>query len=222
MGVNAPARTVVFHSTRKHDGTGFRNLLPGEYTQMAGRAGRRGLDKVGTVALLCVGDELPDEAATRQMVTGRATRLESQFRLTYGMVLNLLRVEDLRVEDMLKRSFAEFHSQREAVAKKGELVRAEVALRRLRQLAEAAAAEDAAGWAAAAEHSRLAAEAEAAAARAQALIMSGRAKARTAAADSPHPASANHFCVLLPPYSSFRVLRPRRTAACPAFLSPLA
>lgn len=41
-----PARTVVFNALRKHDGRDFRDLLPGEYTQMAGRAGRRGLDKV--------------------------------------------------------------------------------------------------------------------------------------------------------------------------------
>ena len=53
MGVNMPARTVVFDSIRKHDGTVFRNLLSGEYIQMAGRAGRRGLDPTGTVILLC-------------------------------------------------------------------------------------------------------------------------------------------------------------------------
>ncbi|GAA6066513.1 helicase SKI2W [Tachysurus ichikawai] len=53
MGVNMPARTVVFDSIRKHDGTGFRNLHPGEYIQMAGRAGRRGLDATGTVIILC-------------------------------------------------------------------------------------------------------------------------------------------------------------------------
>lgn len=47
MGVNMPARSVVFNSYRKHDGKNFRDLLPGEYTQMAGRAGRRGLDPVG-------------------------------------------------------------------------------------------------------------------------------------------------------------------------------
>ena len=46
MGVNAPARSVAFHSLRKHDGRSFRQLMAGEYTQMAGRAGRRGLDKV--------------------------------------------------------------------------------------------------------------------------------------------------------------------------------
>jgi antiviral helicase SKI2 len=46
MGVNMPARAVVFNGFRKHDGKGFRDLLSGEYTQMAGRAGRRGLDSV--------------------------------------------------------------------------------------------------------------------------------------------------------------------------------
>ena len=58
MGVNAPTRTVVFHSIRKHDGKNHRYLLPSEYTQMAGRAGRRGLDAVGTVLIACW-DELP-------------------------------------------------------------------------------------------------------------------------------------------------------------------
>jgi superfamily II RNA helicase len=48
MGVNMPARTVVFDSIRKHDGKQFRTLLPAEYIQMAGRAGRRGLDSTGT------------------------------------------------------------------------------------------------------------------------------------------------------------------------------
>jgi hypothetical protein len=47
MGVNMPARTVVFDSIRKHDGKQFRTLLPAEYIQMAGRAGRRGLDSTG-------------------------------------------------------------------------------------------------------------------------------------------------------------------------------
>ena len=54
-----PARTVVFDSIRKHDGTSFRDLLPGEYIQMAGRAGRRGKDKTGTVIILCKADVPP-------------------------------------------------------------------------------------------------------------------------------------------------------------------
>ncbi|CAD6958842.1 unnamed protein product, partial [Tilletia controversa] len=47
MGVNMPARCVIFSNTRKHDGRGFRDLLAGEYTQMSGRASRRGLDTTG-------------------------------------------------------------------------------------------------------------------------------------------------------------------------------
>ncbi|KAI9196543.1 hypothetical protein LWI28_024817 [Acer negundo] len=111
MGVNAPARTVVFDTLRKFDGRGFRQLLPGEYTQMAGRAGRRGLDKIGTVVVMCR-DEIPEEVELKHVIVGSATRLESQFRLTYIMIMHLLRVEELKVEDMLKRSFAEFHAQK--------------------------------------------------------------------------------------------------------------
>ncbi|XP_051134448.1 DExH-box ATP-dependent RNA helicase DExH11 isoform X2 [Andrographis paniculata] len=122
MGVNAPARTVVFDSLRKFDGKEFRQLLPGEYTQMAGRAGRRGLDKIGTVAIMCR-DELPEENDLKNVIVGSATRLESQFRLTYIMILHLLRVEELKVEDMLKRSFAEFHAQKKLPEKQQLLMR---------------------------------------------------------------------------------------------------
>ncbi|OMO90526.1 hypothetical protein COLO4_19087 [Corchorus olitorius] len=111
MGVNAPARTVVFDTLRKFDGKEFRQVLPGEYTQMAGRAGRRGLDKIGTVIVMCR-DEIPEERDLKHVMTGTPTKLESQFRLTYIMILHLLRVEELKVEDMLKRSFAEFHAQK--------------------------------------------------------------------------------------------------------------
>ncbi|KAH9503389.1 Helicase SKI2W [Bulinus truncatus] len=111
MGVNMPAKTVVFDSIRKHDGLNFRNLLPGEYIQMAGRAGRRGLDTTGTVILLCKGD-VPEASELHKMMLGKPTSLESHFRLTYSMILNLLRAEQLRVQDMIKRSFSEFHHQK--------------------------------------------------------------------------------------------------------------
>ncbi len=48
----------------------------------------------------------------KRIILGKPGKLESQFRLTYNMILNLLRVEDFKVEDMIKRSFSEFHSQR--------------------------------------------------------------------------------------------------------------
>jgi superfamily II DNA/RNA helicase len=85
MGVNMPARTVLFNGTRKHDGVSFRDLLPGEYTQMSGRAGRRGLDSVGTVLVAAWGDKLPEVTDLHHMLKGRATKLSSQFRLTYTM-----------------------------------------------------------------------------------------------------------------------------------------
>ncbi|XP_021720755.1 DExH-box ATP-dependent RNA helicase DExH11-like [Chenopodium quinoa] len=111
MGVNAPARTVVFDTLRKFDGKEYRQIIPGEYTQMAGRAGRRGLDKFGTVIIMCR-DEILEERDLRHIIVGHPTKLESQFRLTYIMILQLLRVEELKIEDMLKRSFAEFHTQK--------------------------------------------------------------------------------------------------------------
>jgi antiviral helicase SKI2 len=122
-----PAKCVVFSDIRKHDGRAFRQLLPGEYTQMAGRAGRRGLDTTGTVIIIAH-DSLPEvciftlavpdysrigQLTTLQnMILGIPTKLTSQFRLTYNMILNLLRVEALRVEEMIKRSFSENASQR--------------------------------------------------------------------------------------------------------------
>lgn len=112
IGVNMPARCVVFAGTRKHDGVQFRDLTPGEYTQMAGRAGRRGLDTVGTVIIYGAGRELQPIDVLNKMMTGSATRLTSQFRLTYAMILRLLRAAELSVADMIKRSFSEFGSQK--------------------------------------------------------------------------------------------------------------
>ena len=112
MGLNLPTRTVVFSGFRKHDGRSFRDLLPGEYTQMAGRAGRRGLDLVGSVIIVSSGtEEAPPAATLRQMILGNPTKLRSQFRLTYNMILNLLRVEALKIEEMIKRSFSENATQ---------------------------------------------------------------------------------------------------------------
>ena len=113
MGLNLPTRTVVFSGYRKHDGHSFRNLLPGEYTQMAGRAGRRGLDTVGSVIIVPPGGnpEAPPVEQLKQMIQGEPSKLRSQFRLTYNMILNLLRVEALKIEEMIKRSFSEHATQ---------------------------------------------------------------------------------------------------------------
>ncbi|KRY68407.1 Helicase SKI2W [Trichinella pseudospiralis] len=106
MGINMPAKTVVFNSMDKHDGRTARLLNPGEYTQMAGRAGRRGLDSIGTVILLCR-DRVPNMSDLRTMILGTSPRMESQFRVTYTMILNLLRYQPLSPEMMFGRSFVE-------------------------------------------------------------------------------------------------------------------
>lgn len=112
MGLNLPTRTVVFSGYRKHDGHSFRDLLPGEYTQMAGRAGRRGLDTVGSVIIVpSGGGEAPPVVDLQKMMLGEPQKLRSQFRLTYNMILNLLRVEALKIEEMIKRSFSEHATQ---------------------------------------------------------------------------------------------------------------
>lgn len=108
LGVNMPARTVVFSGVRKHDGRNFRFLEAGEYTQMSGRAGRRGLDNVGHVYLFFPPDErCPNERQLCNVMTGKPISLTSAFRLTYNMILNVLRVDEMRVEEMMKQSFSE-------------------------------------------------------------------------------------------------------------------
>ena len=68
MGVNMPARSVVFDSIEKHDGKRKRDLLSSEYIQMAGRAGRRGLDLTGTVIILCKDYEIPESSELHRMI----------------------------------------------------------------------------------------------------------------------------------------------------------
>ncbi|KAJ2732895.1 Antiviral helicase ski2 [Coemansia sp. BCRC 34962] len=127
MGVNMPAKCVVFSSIKKHDGRSFRDLLPGEYTQMAGRAGRRGLDDTGVV-IINAANEVPDTVTLHTMLLGAATKLQSQFRLTYTMILNLLRAKQLRVEEVIKRSFGESDSQGQAPEQTQRLLKAKAQL----------------------------------------------------------------------------------------------
>ncbi|KAG5442926.1 Exosome RNA helicase MTR4 [Clonorchis sinensis] len=108
MGLNMPARTVLFTSARKYDGQSYRWITPGEYIQMSGRAGRRGKDDSGTVILM-VDETMTDEAA-RQIMMGPPPPLNSAFRLTNNMLLNLLRVEEINPEYMMERSFCQFQN----------------------------------------------------------------------------------------------------------------
>lgn len=111
MGVNMPARSVVFDSIKKHDGKHRRYLVPSEYIQMAGRAGRRGKDTVGTVIVLCK-KEVPEASELINMALGKPTALESKFQLKYSTILTLLRARHhLPMESVIEKSFIEHERQ---------------------------------------------------------------------------------------------------------------
>lgn len=108
IGLNMPAKTVVFTSVRKFDGFSQRWVTPSEFVQMSGRAGRRGLDDRGIVIMM-IGEEM-DPAVAKEIVRGEQDRLNSAFHLGYNMVLNLMRVEGISPEFMLERCFFQFQN----------------------------------------------------------------------------------------------------------------
>lgn len=89
MGVNMPTRTVIFTQTTKYDGNGTRPLRPEEYGQMAGRAGRRGLDDFGTVIILPE-DEMPSEKEAKDMIMASPQTINSKLDIDYSYILKRL------------------------------------------------------------------------------------------------------------------------------------
>ena len=126
-GLNMPAKTVVFTHARKFDGGAFRWISSGEYTQMSGRAGRRGLDEKGTVILMI--DSKMDPATAKSMLRGQSDPLYSEFHLTYPMLVNMMRVEGANVEDLIKRSYRQFQSEKRIPALEDKLQRVEQEMR---------------------------------------------------------------------------------------------
>jgi superfamily II RNA helicase len=87
-GINMPARTTIISDISKRSDEGHRTLTPSEFLQMSGRAGRRGMDKIGYVVTAATPFHDPTEIAT--LAQADADPLQSQFTPTYSMVLNLL------------------------------------------------------------------------------------------------------------------------------------
>ena len=106
-GINMPARTTVISTLSKRTDTGHRLLNASEFLQMAGRAGRRGMDERGHVVTLQTPFEGAKEAA--YLATSKSDPLVSQFTPSYGMVLNLLQTHSLgEAKELVERSFGQY------------------------------------------------------------------------------------------------------------------
>lgn len=123
IGLNMPAKTVVFTSVRKFDGTQLRWVTPSEFIQMSGRAGRRGLDERGIVIMMI--DEQMEPGAAKEIVRGEQDKLNSAFYLGYNMILNLMRVEAINPEFMLERCFYQFQNAASVTGLEKKLVEKE-------------------------------------------------------------------------------------------------
>ncbi len=115
VGINMPAKSVAFASMYKFDGMNFRLMTSQEYFQMAGRAGRRGIDKVGSVYIMINRNEYDSTSKLKKITTSESEPIISQFRLSYNTVINLVNnyQDDETRELILKSSFDYFQRKQE-------------------------------------------------------------------------------------------------------------
>lgn len=108
-GINMPARSTVISAISKRTDNGHRLLTANEFLQMSGRAGRRGMDKVGYVTVVGTAFQSPEEVA--ELVLSEANPLESRFSPKYSMVLNLLQKFSIdEAKELILKSFGYFSS----------------------------------------------------------------------------------------------------------------
>jgi len=110
MGVNMPTKTVIFYKTSKFDGKGKRDLKPAEYIQMAGRAGRRGLDDFGNVIIIPDKDltNSKDENRAKKMIKTEPEKLKSRLQIDFSFILKRM---IMLYEDSLDKSIVPFISE---------------------------------------------------------------------------------------------------------------
>ena len=114
LGINMPARSVVLDKLTKWDGSAHVDITPGEYTQLTGRAGRRGIDVEGHAVVVDHG--ALDPVALAGLASRRTYPLRSSFRPTYNMAVNLVaQVGRDRAREVLETSFAQFQADRAVV-----------------------------------------------------------------------------------------------------------
>ena len=114
LGINMPARSVVLERLTKFDGNGHADITPGEYTQLTGRAGRRGIDVEGHAVV--VWQPGFDPVRLGGLASTRTYPLRSSFRPTYTMSVSLVRERgSARARELLESSFAQFQADRAVV-----------------------------------------------------------------------------------------------------------
>ncbi|RAV31696.1 DEAD/DEAH box helicase [Corynebacterium heidelbergense] len=119
LGINMPARSVVLEKLVKFNGEAHVDLTPGQYTQLTGRAGRRGIDVVGNAVVLW--SQGIDIHAVADLASTRTYPLDSTFRPGYNMAVNLIATKGLEQSHrLLERSFAQYQSNG-AVVERAEL-----------------------------------------------------------------------------------------------------
>ncbi len=134
VGINMPARSVVIEKLSKFSGEHHTFLTPGEYTQLTGRAGRRGIDVVGDAVVLWSPFVPFDQVAA--LATSRSFVLRSAFRPTYNMAANLVRSYSAEeAHHLLNLSFAQYQADREVVRVEARLERRQAVLADLREAA---------------------------------------------------------------------------------------
>ncbi|HEX9831974.1 MAG TPA: RNA helicase, partial [Mycobacterium sp.] len=131
LGINMPARTVVLERLVKYNGEQHMPLTPGEYTQLTGRAGRRGIDVEGHAVVLWTPDVEPAEVAG--LASTRTFPLRSSFAPSYNMTINLVnQMGPAQAHKLLESSFAQFQADRSVVGlvrgiERGERILDEIA-----------------------------------------------------------------------------------------------
>ncbi|MBS43526.1 MAG: RNA helicase [Nocardioides sp.] len=127
LGINMPARTVVIEKLSKWNGETHADITPGEYTQLTGRAGRRGLDTEGHGVVLWQPGMNPRELAG--LASTRTYPLRSSFRPSYNMAVNLVhQFGRTRSRELLEQSFAQFQADKAVVGLARQLAKADDAL----------------------------------------------------------------------------------------------
>jgi ATP-dependent RNA helicase HelY len=130
VGINMPAKCVVIEKLTKFTGDHHSFLTPGEYTQLTGRAGRRGIDEIGHAMVLWSPFVPFDQVAA--LASSRSFHLNSAFRPTYNMAANLVRsYSSERAHHLLNLSFAQYQADRDVVKIEARLERRQDHLREL-------------------------------------------------------------------------------------------